>query len=940
MRMRAARTVALVSLGLVGVYALAGTFLLPPLARHVLVDRASEALGRPVALERVRFNPFTLRSRLEGFRVLEADGKTAFASFDTLEMKASPGSLWHRAPVVDEATLAGLRVHVVRDGETHYNFSDILARLQAGARRGDRKDEEPARFSLANLRIVGAAADFDDRPNGTRHSADHIELALPLVSNLPTHVRHPVQPAFSASIDGSPLVLTGESLPFDPTLRSSFNVRVSAVDVPKYLAYLPSGLPVKVESGKLDAVIAIRFAQGASGDPTIEVAGRASLADVAVSSPEGPMGRLAKLETEVSSFDPLAGTARIASVALTNLAAMQDRYRVASLAARGIEVDLRKQVARIDSIATSDGSVALERAAGQKDTATSDTPASAWNVSVGKADLDGYKVTLVDRAVNPPVTHAMTLAKLEARDLSTANGFKGNATIRARLEHGGSIDASTAFTLQPLDLKGTIEARGIDLTPYRPYVAHFPAVELRSGVASAKGSFSLAGEGTTLRVAYDGEALVDRLATFDRLNHEDLLNWKSVSARGAKLAYAPDRPLRVAIAELAVDGAYSRIVVTPQGKLNVQQLISATESEPHPAVHDAAPRPRDIRIDRITFAASRLNFTDHYIKPNYTADVGELHGSVTKLSSDPASRAVVALQGRWDSSSPVLIAGTVNPLRGDLFLDVAARGQEIDLTKLSAYSQRYAGYGIKEGRLTLDVKYHVEDGKLEGRNRLIVDQLAFGDKVESPDATKLPVLFAVNLLKDKNGRIDLELPISGSLEDPQFEIAAVIGQIFSSRIEKAQTSPFALIAGAAGDKPDELAYVEFEPGSSELTPAAHEKLDRLAALLQDRPGLKLALAARTDDAADVEALQAAARARKLATLPKDAPREAREKIEKEPLEVPAEEREALVKRRDEQVRAYLVAGDRLPEDRVIVAAEPFKAEGIKARVSRVDFALR
>lgn len=943
--MRAARNIVLVSFGLVAAYALLGFVVVPQVARKQVVEQASKRLGRPVALDEVRFNPFTLDARLKGFRVLERDGKTPFASFESLEAKASPASIYRLAPIVDSLTLAGVRIHAIRDGDTHYNFSDILERLRvAAASREGRKDGEPARFSIANLRIVDAAGDFDDRPNGTRHTVNAISLAVPLVSNLPTRVRHPVQPAFAATIDGSPISLTGDSLPFDPTMRSHFDVQVHGVDVPKYLAYLPSGLPVKIDSGKLDAAISLRFAQAAGGDPTVDVAGHASLADVSLSSSDGPLGRFGKLEVDVTSLDPIGGVAKVASVALTNVAAMQDRWKVGSLAVRGIEADLRKRTARIDSVATSDGDLALERDANgiaMPHLASSNaSPEAPWNVTVREAKLAAYKVKLLDRTVAPSLTHAISIAKLDAQDLSTARGAQGKATIQVRLDRGGSLDASTTFALEPLEVKGTIDARAIELAPYRPYVAQFPAVAIHGGVASAKGRLALSGKPEALRVTFDGDAEVDRLNTVDTINREDLLNWKALRTRGVKLGLAPDAPLRLAIADLDVDGAYSRIVVTPQGKLNLQELIGATESDPAPPAQPGPPRYRDIRIDRIGFARSRLNFTDHYIKPNYTADVGELHGSVTKLSSDPDSRAVVALQGKWDSSSPVLIAGTVNPLRGDLFLDVAARGQEIDLTKLTAYSQRYAGYGIKEGRLTLDVKYHVEGGKLEGRNRLVVDQLAFGDKVDSPDATKLPVLFAVNLLKDRNGRIDLELPISGSLEDPQFEIGAVLAQVFSSRIEKAQTSPFALIAGEAGGNPDELAYVEFEPGSAELTAAAREKLDRLAKVLDDRPGLKLALAARVDDAADGEALIAALRQQKLAALPKDAPREAREKVEKAAIELPPDARQALSRKRDEQVRAYLVANGRLPEDRVVVATEPLKTDGVKARVSRVDFALR
>ena len=303
--------------------------------------------------------------------------------------------------------------------------------------------------------------------------------------------------------------------------------------------------------------------------------------------------------------------------------------------------------------------------------------------------------------------------------------------------------------------------------------------------------------------------------------------------------------------------------MNPDGKLNLQQLKAATPDEPDapaPAPGDA--KPRNVRIDRITFTDSRLNFTDHFIKPNYTADVGGLAGTVTNLSSDPASRGVVDLKGSYDQTSPVTIAGTVNPLSGDLFLDIAAKGKDIELPKLSAYSLRYAGYGITEGKLTLDVKYHIENGKLEGRNRIFLDQLTFGDKVEGPEATKLPVLFAVNLLKDSKGEIDLELPISGSLEDPQFAIGALVGQVVSNLLKKAMTAPFSLLTAALGGNGggerqcdagggEDLAFVEFEPGRDEIGAAGQKKLDAVVKALLDRPAIKLEMASRNDAQKDL-----------------------------------------------------------------------------------------
>ncbi|HZZ93629.1 MAG TPA: DUF748 domain-containing protein [Usitatibacter sp.] len=950
-----ARVALLGLLALVAAYGVIGAFVVPPLAKRMLVDSMHERLGRPVVLDHLFVNPYTLEAQAKGLRILERDGRTPFASFETLDLVASLASIRHLAPVVDQFRLGGLRVHLVRDGDSHYNVSDILERLHARAAAAPARDPaDPVRFAVSNIRVVNAAVSFDDQPAHAMHRVEGIQLAVPSVSNLPTRVKDRVRPSLSAMVNGAPFRLDGEAVPFADTVSTRFNLDLRDVDLRQYLGYVPAGEPVKVKRGRLDARIALRFSQAPGRASAVDLSGTAAARDLEVADGE-TSATLGRLEVAIASLDPLGGTARIDSVRLDDIATMRD-WKVAALQARGIDADLRRHSVRVASVETRDGRLTLTRRPdgslemprlADAGAAPGDTAAKTWDIAVASLTMSGYGVTLADQSVQPSVTHRVLVSRLDGSDLTTGNGMQGRVKADMRLEPGGTLGIDSTFALDPLDVKAAVDARSIDLVPVRAYVSRFPAVALKSGLASAKGIVTVSGKPDALTLGYDGSVQVDRFATWDTLNREDLLNWKRIRTRGVKLRLAPRSRLLLDVADVDVEGAYSRIFVNPQGKLNVQQLITATSEQPDPPVARAQPTPaRDIRIERIRFAGSRLNFTDHYIRPNYTADVGSVEGTITHLSSDPSSRAKVMLKGRWDAASPVLIAGTVNPLRGDLALDIAAKGEAIDLTKLTAYSQRYAGYGITAGRLTLDVRYKVQDGKLDGRNRILVDQLQFGDKVESPDATKLPVLFVVNLLKDKDGRINLELPISGSLEDPSFDIGAVIGQVFSSHFAKAETSPFALLAGslgddAAGDDGGDLAFVDFDAGQAQLSPAARKKLDTIVKMLQDRPGLKLEVASPPVAAQDVEALKAAELQRRLAAAPKDLSKEAREKLAAQPVEVPDEARNALSAQRVAAVKAYLVGDSRLPVDRVAVASAPeAKPREDAAHPIRVDFALR
>jgi hypothetical protein len=608
----------------------------------------------------------------------------------------------------------------------------------------------------------GRHLDFDDRPVGTKHQVTDIDIAIPFVSNLPRHLGEFVQPRLSAVVNGSPLHIRGETLPFENSLRTHVALQLENVDLPRYVGYSPQKLPVSLDSGKLDGRIEVQFTQAQRGkEPAVVVKGGLALRDLAMSTPGRELAKLALIQVD------------------------------------GINVDLLKKDVRIESLAVKGGTLsAARRADGSLDlpvmTAAADSQAAAakpWQVVLAKATIDDVQVSLADEAVKPAATHRASLVHVEAMNLSTDRTVKPDLAARLALEKGGTVEVQSTVALDPLVIDANVDARGIDLVPYRPYVEYFQTVKLKSGLATAKGHVELREGGSGgLKVAYAGTAEVSRFATFDTASKEDLLNWDSVRT-GRVAQQAADGPWTRRIRHRRGEGVFARGRRT-QRPHNLRQ----PSSRPTRIRRGARPgnlKPRNVLIDRVKFVDSRLNFTDHYIKPNYTADVGALNGTVTGLSSDPSSRAKVDLKGSYDKSGDVVIAGTVNPLSGDLFLDIAAKGSDIELPPLSAYSLRYAGYPITQGRLTLDVKYHVEGGTLDGRNKIVLDHLTFGDKVEGPDATTLPVLFAVKPLKDENGRIDLELPI-GARSRIRSSTWALIW-VVSNLLKKAVTAPFSLL---------------------------------------------------------------------------------------------------------------------------------------------------
>ena len=198
----------------------------------------------------------------------------------------------------------------------------------------------------------------------------------------------------------------------------------------------------------------------------------------------------------------------------------------------------------------------------------------------------------------------------------------------------------------------------------------------------------------------------------------------------------------------------------------------------------------------------------------------------------------------------------INPLAAKPYLDLQADVKGIEMTSFTSYSGKYAGYAIDKGKLSLFVNYKIENDLLAAENRLFIDQLTFGDAVESPEATKLPVTLAVSLLKNRNGEIDLNLPISGSLNDPEFSVGGLIVKVVVNLFVKAVASPFSLLGSVFGGG-EELSHVGFAAGLARIDADAQKRLEAIAKAMQDRPAIKLEIEGFVDADQDREGLKQA-----------------------------------------------------------------------------------
>ena len=487
-----------------------------------------------------------------------------------------------------------------------------------------------------------------------------------------------------------------------------------------------------------------------------------------------------------------------------------------------------------------------------------------------------------DRTTDPPVEIALDRLRLKAENIATGGKQRGKFSFATLYNRKGSVSLGGTFAVDPPSMNARLQAKALPIGPLQPYYTEKVKILLTGGAISAEGNVSFdAPKEKPVRAGFRGEVSVNDFSSLDKALEEEFLKFASLHFGGVEVGY---NPTSVAIREISLTDFYSRIIVNPDGTLNVQGIVAkegAGQDNAAPTPAPAAAAPADnaaqapgvpVRIDTVTLQGGAVNFSDKYIKPNYSASLVEIGGRVSGLSSEESRLADIDLRGKLENSAPLEIVGKINPLAKDLFLDLKVDFRDMDLSPLSPYSGRYAGYGIQKGKLTLNLKYHIEKRKLDSENKVFLDQFTFGDAVDSPDATKLPVRLAVALLKDRSGEIHLDLPVTGSIDDPKFSIWGVVWKIVVNLLVKAATSPFALLGAIFGGG-EQLSYLEFTPGIADVPAGEEGKLGNLAKALNDRPALKLEIEGHVDIEKDREGMRQLifrrkVAARKLADLAK------------------------------------------------------------------------
>lgn len=827
----------------VAFYALVGFLIVPWIAKSQAQKILSETLGRQVSIGGLSLNPFSFRVEIRNFVIREADGKGNFVAWKSLVANFDPSRSLTGEWVLGELKLDGFQAELLRDKEGKLNFADILARLDKKPAATTPENHTPAKpgrpVRIGHLEVNEAKVAFADAANKSHFSTVFAPLSF-RIDNLVTLGESSAGHFEAVTAEGEHYTWNG-TLSLDP-LASKGSVSVDNFRLGKHYPYAERWLRLEAPSG----LISLKFdyeAQLAKDGPQLKLKG---------------------------------GEFSLQNLKLTEKGAGAAFLELAKLGVKGLEAEYPKPAARIQTVELdgmqlavrreADGSInllkLLENTESSPAVAGPAAPAALPSLHLASFQLSHASIVVRDLSTPRPAELGLGNLKLSLKDLSLAKGQHMPLDLSFDWNAGGKVSVQGDVVVLP-ELAASLQSRmeSFDLSPLSPYVEQFTGLHLVGARLSENSSASLSQEGEQLKASAKGDIQMEQVRIATARDAQALAGLDQLKVAGFEAAYGSE--IALAIDKLTLTHPFAKLTLLPGNKIDLLEALhlpaTPATAKTQEKTQAAAPK---VRLNTLEIADAELRLTDASIKPAASFSVSRFGGSVTGISLSNTADLQLKLSGLVGKAGKLSLEGHVQPFAESRLADVRLELEEIDLLAFSPYAGKFAGYTIADGHLSFSTKSLLQGSKLQLSNLVNIQDFNFGEATHSPDAVKLPVRLGVSLLKDANGKIELDIPVEGSLEDPQFRIGKAVWHVIGNIFTKAASSPFSLLGSMFGGGGEELSFQQFAAGSQELTLKAREKLDTLGKALNNRPALKLEITPHFSAVEDGRALRLA----KLETL--------------------------------------------------------------------------
>lgn len=861
-RLPSLKTLALTLAGLAATYLLFGWLILPRIIQSQAEKFIAEKTGHHLTMNRPEFNPFKLSLHLSGLHLTQSDNEPLL-SFQDMVVDFSSASIYRRAFVFDGIRLDGLEATVALLPNGQLNWSVLIDSLKS---KDETSNAPLPRLDIQHFVLAGAKLDFSDKRITPAFATriEPLDLELTDISTLPNETGQ--YKVYARTMFGASVAWHGDAS-LDPlAMTGSFSV--DDVDLARLSTFFKDLLPIAPPTGKAGMSADYKLAYSARYlDLNLEHM-KAKITGLGLhgNGKSSPDVTVENIEAKEGSFNLMKNEFILGSLSVTgtkldlqqNKMEAKKALELGSLTLENAHVNLATHQATLGNITLKGGGVRATRDAEgridlmetlqaasppaqvkqNKKNVTANTAAEVgWRYRVEKLELSGFAASFRDESVAPAADLALEDIALGLEGIS--EDWKIVVPLRASFNAHGGGRFEVEGKITPAEPAADIYLKltELRLIPAQPYLFTVAKLNLVDGRLSTEGRVSY----NSKEVGYQGSFALSNLRLNEAESGKLFLTWKSLGSRKFEITQK-----KLDIGELTLSGLDTQLIINKDKTLSftriLKQPVADTSTKPvvPPASSTATvpAHPFIVNIDRFRINKSEMDFADYSLALPFGTRIHGLKGIVTGISSQPGTPGQLELDGQVDDYGLARAVGQIDFLNPTDSMDLKVVFRNVEMTRLTPYSATFAGRKIASGKLSLDLQYKIHQRQLLGDNQVTIDQLVLGDRVESPEAKNLPLDLAIAILQDSDGRIDLGLPISGSLDDPQFSYGGIIWKAIVNVFTKIATAPFRALGALFGGG-EQFENIAFEAGNTHLTPPEREKLVRLAAVLSKRPNLSI-----------------------------------------------------------------------------------------------------
>ena len=452
------------------------------------------------------------------------------------------------------------------------------------------------------------------------------------------------------------------------------------------------------------------------------------------------------------------------------------------------------------------------------------------NISVNNADI-----ALTHLFEGEKIAHKFDNLFVKVANLSSDFSKPFDAKVAMKSSQKLNLDVESKIKIEPLDVSAKIKLNDTNLPKYFAYAKPFLEADLASGQLESSAEISYAKD-----IKADAKVSIKDI----RLNGkkaEKLVAFKSLDLE--KISFAKND---LAISGVSLNSPFIKAHLSKERKFNLSQIVkedkNKAKTEAKPESKKVASKKEDelkFSVKNFSLKNGEVDFSDASLFMPFATTISKLNGKLTDIDKKRPSSG--KFQGVVGKNGFAQITAKLFPFELKQNTDIKLDFKNIDLVNVTPYSGQFVGYKIKKGKLNLNLNYSVADSKLNGSNFINFDSLTLGEKVDSKDAVNLPLSLAISILSDQNNQINIDLPVEGNLDDPDFKYGGVIWAAVKKLFADITLAPFRFLGNALGLGSKDLSSIDFLAGSSELISSEAPKIADFIKLTGSKPKMKLSI---------------------------------------------------------------------------------------------------